>query len=135
MNRTTAFMFVAVSLTWAASCKTVDPYIATGETLNTVGQEFVVVASAMNRGLDEHVISTVDYKRWAEFAHRFKTSYSLAVAMWTFAVDHKDDIQKGKATDIILALSAELATFTPLVVNLVHPMPPVVAPAPSGGSL
>lgn len=95
-------------------CKTVDPYIATGETLHVVGQEFVSVGLAMNKGLDNHTVTVEQYRKWVAFAVRFKPAYAIAVKAWEVG-------DKDTAKENIIALAAELSTFAPLAVQLIEP--------------
>lgn len=120
MRRTIAMLF----LTWACSCKTLDPYIATGETINMVAAEFLVVGEAMNKAIDANLLTREQYDRWVLFVEKFKVSHALARRTWNFALANQDNIKKGEATTIILNLSAELAEFTALAVQLGHPTPP-----------
>lgn len=121
MTRMLAVMF----LTWACSCKSLDPYVATGETINMVGQEFLVVGDAMNKAIDANMLTKEQYDRWVAFVEKFKVSHALARRTWKFALANDDNIAKGDATNIILNLSAELAEFMALAVELAdHRRPP-----------
>lgn len=100
------------------ACKHVDPYIATGESLKALGQDFIAAGAAMNDLATSHAITPEQYTTWARFATKFKPSYALAVRTWTFATSEKD---KQDVQDIIIDLSGQLASFTPLLVQLVGP--------------
>lgn len=115
---------MTVALTFAAvSCKGVDPFIASGEIHHGLAHEFIEVGTAMNKAYDENAISWTEYSRWAEFAKRFKPAYALATKTLEVALRNRDAIEEGKAKDILIALSAELSSFLPLVIELARPRP------------
>lgn len=109
---------MALSLTWATSCKTIDPYVASGEVMHDVTREVIDTGAIIYKACNDHVLTAVQCDNWVKFVDKFKVSRALAIKTWRFAVAHDDAIEKGKAIDIIMALSAELGEFTELVLAL-----------------
>lgn len=111
-------IIVIMSLTWATSCKTIDPYVASGELEHNITREVIETGTLMFRACNDHVLTAAQCDGWVKFVEKYKKGRALAIKTWRFAVANDDAIQKGKAVDIILALSAELSEFTSLVIQL-----------------
>jgi hypothetical protein len=99
-------------------CKGVDPAVASGEVIHTVTREVIETGFAVYDACKSGRLTDAQCDAWATFVAKFKTSRAIALKAWNYGVDNEDAIQKGKATDIILSLSAELGEFTRLVLDL-----------------
>lgn len=109
---------IMATLTWATACKTIDPYVASGEVIHDITREVVETGAVIFRECNNHTLTATQCDNWVKFVEKFKVSRAIAIKTWRFAVAHNDDIEKGKAIDIMMALSAELGEFTELVLSL-----------------
>lgn len=108
----------AVMMVWAVSCKTIDPYIATGELEHTVTREVIDTGTRIAQACKLGQLAAAECEGWRDFAVRYKVARALYLKTWRFAVANQDAIEQRKATDIILKLSAELDEYTSLVLAL-----------------
>lgn len=88
-----------------AACTHTQAYVATGESLVTLGETFVATGHLMDSALDKGAVTPEQYRRWAAFAHYFKPTYDVAADRWL----HSDDTAAQHAAAVLAALSAELA--------------------------
>lgn len=99
-------------LVLCVACTASQAYVATGEGLVTLGNEFVVTAEAMNAGIDAHRVTEQQYDAWRAFALRFKAVYPGACRLYRTALDKSDHSQRDQAAALLTGLSAELAIWS-----------------------
>lgn len=116
VRRQSLMVVLALSIL-VTGCKTVDPFIVSGESLDTVAKEFIAIGQAMNKAHDEGKITDEQYRKWGAFAVKFKVSFRVAVAAWNLATSTQDALAMANVRDTIHALSNELSTFAPLVID------------------
>lgn len=104
-----------VVLALSACATASNTFIATGQTLQSAGQEFVATAALFDRGLDSGAITVEQYAAWRDFGHKFKATYPVAVELWKAAQLANDDVLSGKVQNIITDLVSELVKFYALV--------------------
>lgn len=98
-----------------SGCSSVTPFVVTGKTLAALDNQVADVGLAMNAGLDSGKVSKEDYRKWAEFAKRFKTFNPMAVAAWKTAVDLNDAALAGDFGAAIARLAEEFAPFVEFI--------------------
>ncbi len=108
---------VLVLMVTLAGCQGVDPFIATSQTLNQVGVQFVEVGTQMNRLYDAGQVDKETYRKWRDFAIKFKVSYPLACASFDAAVAIHDATKAGLENEKLSALARELAQFAVMLVQ------------------
>ena len=89
--------------------------VVTGESINTVGQQFVATGQAMNRALDAKQVTVEQYRSWAKFAHSFQATYPKLVEGWKVAVRSNDAVKQKEIGQAIVALSTELVQYIQLL--------------------
>jgi hypothetical protein len=104
-----------------AACTHVDPYVASGESLNAAGQTFVTTSRAFDRAYDAGLITNAQYGTWAVFGRKFQATYPAALALWQAAVHVGDAAQVGGARALVTQLVSELAVFYAQIQTLVFP--------------
>lgn len=105
-------LMVVSSLILLTSCKTLDPYIVSGESLSILADTFVDTAKVMDKGFEDGVIDVATYATWASFGVKFQMAYPLAIRLWKLAVDTQDKKLLDQSTRILTDLTLELATFS-----------------------
>ena len=93
------------------ACASQTGFVITAESLNSIGQQFVAVGTAYNQALDAKKITVEDYRAWAEFAKKFKTSYPIAVEGWKSGVKINDAALQKSSVALISSLVGELGKF------------------------
>jgi len=73
-----------------AACGGGRQLVVTGETLDSMGKQFVSTAQMYNSLHDQQLISDAEYRVWADFARYFKTVYPATVDMWQEAARQPD---------------------------------------------
>lgn len=91
-----------------ASCAHGKAWQATGESIDALGQTFLLTAKAVDTAYDAKHLSEAEYARWRTFVRYFKPTYDMAADRWL----HGDDTATEHAAVVLAALAAELATFT-----------------------
>jgi len=73
-----------------AACGGGRQLVITGETLDSMGKQFVTTANMYNSLHDQGQITDDEYRAWAEFARYFKVVYPATVDMWQEAARQPD---------------------------------------------
>jgi hypothetical protein len=107
-----ALLFVVLLV---AACRSSAGYVVTGESLDALGQSFVKVGEAYNKGLDAKSVTSEQYRTWASFAKKFQTAYPPAVQMWKASVAVNDAALTKKSNEIVVALVGELVKLGAVV--------------------
>lgn len=94
-----------------SSCAGPRGYVASGEALAAIGQQFVQTGHLYDTLLEKKLITPEQYRPWAAFAKEFQWSYPKAVEMWRLAVRSEDAAAAGKLEEVVLALKNQLLTF------------------------
>lgn len=102
------------------SCKTVDPFVMSGQVLNSVGEQFISVATAMEEAHEAGVLPEEKYQVWVQFATKFKAAFPAAVRLWNIGVVTNDDLMANQATKLIGDLAAPLAQFAADIQKIVE---------------
>lgn len=102
----------------APACTNLTPYVVTGDSLVTVGNQFADLGEMMNRGLDAGKVTPEQYRTWAEFGRRFKVVYPATVNAWNAALEAHDKALQGDLAGAVARLTAELAGFVELATRL-----------------
>jgi hypothetical protein len=106
LNR--AMVLMAAFAILAGCTTTLD---ATGQTLSSVGSEFVQVAHIYEDGCKLGTIKPDACAMFRVFGVKFKASYPLAVGLWNAARAGNDKAVAGKAQEAITELATELTTL------------------------
>ncbi len=93
------------------ACKTVQPFVVSGQVLNTLGQEFVHVAAEFEAGFASGKISSDAYGKFREFGMKFQAAYPAAVHLWQLSVLTNDKVLESQSLAIIADLMGPLADF------------------------
>lgn len=103
-------LVIALALT---SCQTTRAtrYIVTGQTIDTVGQQFIAAAPVMMKLHVEGKLSDESYAKWQAFAVKFKATYHLAVSIYGAAVDAQDMTMLEQTVSMVGHLGQELQSF------------------------
>ncbi len=110
----------AVLIVVGIQCTAHDRFVATGDSLALLGQQFAATAAMMDQGLDRGAVSVEQYRAWRDFGEKFKPSYSLAVELWKIARRAQDAKLEAQAAEVLAQLSIDLARFYDAVA---HPAP------------
>lgn len=94
-----------------SACSTVAPFVATGESLAALDNQFADTGAAFNAGLDAGKVTPEQYRPWAEFAKRYKPLARMAVDAWKASIELKDKVMAGKFGEALAQLAVELAAF------------------------
>lgn len=92
-------------------CANTTGFLITGRSLNTLGESFVEVAEAMDKGALQGAISAEQYEKWAEFGAKFQATYPAAVQLWRVSVIANDVALKNNVESTLALLIAELVQF------------------------
>lgn len=104
--------FLASSLfVIACSCATVDPARVSGETLDSLGQEFVKTSEDFRALHEAGKVSDSQYEAYKEFATKFKLTYPIAIHLYALGLSLSNDGMTGEAVNMIAVLSGDLAKF------------------------
>lgn len=103
--------FLVVLLVLATACASQTGFIVTAESLDSLGKQFVAVGEAYNKALDAKKITVEEYRAWADFAKKFKTSYPIAVEGWKSGVRINDAALQKSSVALISGLVGELGRF------------------------
>jgi hypothetical protein len=95
----------------ASGCKTVAPFVATGETLAALDNQFADTGAAFNAGLDAGKLTPEQYRPWAEFGKRYKPLARMAVDAWKASIELNDKVLAGQFGAALGQLASELAVF------------------------
>lgn len=95
----------------APACTHTDRLIVAGESIDAIGDEFIVAWEAMNKGYTEGKIDKATYDKWGEFAPRGRAAYHEAASAWRAARKVGDAVAEKKWLDAALTIGAELAKF------------------------
>jgi len=104
-------IFFTVAVLLVSACTNVTPFIVSGQSLTALDNQFADTGAAMNAGLDANKVTKEDYRKWAEFAKRFKPLEDVAYKAWTTAVELNDLAVAGKFGEALALLGAELMAF------------------------
>lgn len=99
--------WLAAAGTLAASCTHTAAWRASGESIDALGQTFLLTAQAVDTAYDAKRLSEAEYARWRAFVAYFKPTFDLAADRWL----HGDETASEHAAAVLAALSAELATW------------------------
>ncbi len=103
---------LTVGVLLSIGCAHSQPLIVSGETLVQLGDQFVTVASTMDKALDAGVITSAQYSSWSAFGHKFQATYPLAVSMWETAKASGDATMQAQVLAMASTLALDLAVFT-----------------------
>ncbi len=108
-------VFAIVAAMVLANCAAHQPLIVSGESLAQLGNTFVATAAAMDKALDDKVVTQDQYDKWATFGKKFQMSFPLAVRLWRVAKDSQDATLEQQAVAMVASMAADLAEFSALV--------------------
>ena len=97
---------IALCATFAA-CTHTQAWRASGESIDALGQTFLLTAQTVDAAYDAKHLSEAEYARWRAFVAYFKPVFDTASERWL----HGDDTASEHAAAVLAALSAELATW------------------------
>lgn len=97
------------------ACTEDKALIVTGQSMVTLADQFVAVASAMDAALDSKAITPDAYNKWAAFGKKFQAAYPLATHLWQVAVDTQDQTMKQQIVAMVLSMATELGAYAALV--------------------
>lgn len=100
------------------SCTSLTPYVVTGESLKSLGAQFVAASALWDQALDTGVITHEQYQAWKDFIPKFQGAYRPAVDLWDTARKVNDAVLEKKAADVIAALAVELLALYETVQKL-----------------
>mgnify|MGYP001588598395 CR=1 FL=1 len=89
-------------------------FLKSGETLDTLGKQFVAVGQHYNALYESKKITAVQYAEWSGFAKRFQRAYPIAVDAWKIARASGDQAAEKKMEEALITLAAGL---TPLAIK------------------
>lgn len=95
----------------AFSCSTLQAEIASTETLDVTGQEFLTVATAMKAANASGDITPAQYQEWVTFGKGFKIGYPAAVKAWEDAVARKDKTAEAAAFNTITDFATKVGVY------------------------
>jgi len=108
---TATAVILLLALTLLLGCATQSGFVVTGESLDSIGNQFVAVGNAYNAALDTKKITPEQYREWATFAKQFKTAYPIAVEGWKSGVKVNDAALQKSSLALISGLVGELGKF------------------------
>jgi hypothetical protein len=114
MKLSSVLVIGCLSLT---SCKTVDAYVVSGETLQTMGETFVALVPIMVQAHEMGAISDAKFDQFKNFAVKFQVAFPAAIRLWQAAVIARDERLQAQAEAIIAALAPELTVFMQLAME------------------
>jgi len=112
MHRYLPLLFVLFLL---PACTSDKGFLISGESLNALGQTFVVTGQAMNQMLDAKQVTPEQYKAWATFALNFQSVYPSCVQTWKDAVLANDLAREQRVTQAIIVLAGSLGQWVAVV--------------------
>lgn len=89
-----------------------DVVLVSGQTVDTLGDQFIITAQLMKAGHDAGTVDDDTYHSWQVFGEKFKATYHLAVQLWIAAADTRDAGMVAQVGSIIAQLGSELGQFT-----------------------
>lgn len=92
-----------------SGCTATKAFVVTGESLEAVGQQFIIASDAMQKAQKEGRVSKEEFLQWAEFSARFDTFYSRGVDALKAARAIKDDVAAMDLEAAIGRIAIELA--------------------------
>lgn len=101
---------VAVLLLLCA-CSHQQAFIITGQSIDTLGEQFVVVAEYMNTAVESGTVSEAQYAKWAVFGKKFQAAFPAAVQLFKIALLTEDAAMREKSIDMIALMIPELLQF------------------------
>lgn len=109
MMRVSNFVLL-LGLVWTA-CAHVDPMVVTAQTMLVQADVFVATADIMDHAYETKVITTDQYKAWANFGMRFQKVYPVLVDAWNVARLVGDKGLEEDSIKRVNALMLELMAF------------------------
>lgn len=94
-----------------SGCSHTDKLIVTGEALSTAGDQFLIVARAMDEAAISGTITEAQYQEWAKFGKKFQATYVIAADLWQLAKRTQDKEMEAKAAMLIIDLVPILIEF------------------------
>ncbi len=85
--------------------------IITGESLVSLGDQFVATAAAMDTALDAKAITPATYEKWKSFGLKFQQAYPLATELWRVASDSHDAKLEAQVIALVSQLALDLGAF------------------------
>lgn len=82
--------------------------VVSGTSIQSVGEQFVVVTEQVTAGCKAQTIPQDTCTRYAAFGVQFKKTYPLAVGLWKAARASGDVAAQKKAEDVIVQLAGDL---------------------------
>lgn len=110
--------FLLILMILMSACQTAKPFVVSGESLDTLGKEFVSTARIYNRLFDERIVTSDQYRKWADFAVKFQKVYPIAVNSWKSARLANDKAAEQKVNESMVIVAKELASLTSLAYDL-----------------
>lgn len=99
---------VILSLLSLMACSHAQAFIVSGESLNTVGQEFLGMADYMDAAAKDGKVTKEQYDKWAAFGLKFVNAFPAAVHLWRLSVMLDDSEMRAKSVEVIMLLIPEL---------------------------
>lgn len=90
-----------------ASCAHTQAWHVSGESIDALGKTFLATGQALDAAYSAGRVTEAQYDKWRAFVPYFKATYDVAADRWL----HADDTAAEHAGAVLVALSAELATF------------------------
>lgn len=92
-----------------SSCTAAKAFVVTGEAIDQVGQQFIIVSNAMQTGLQSGRVSKEEFLQWAAFSARFDAFYGRGVDALKAARAIRDDVAARDLEAAIGRLAIELS--------------------------
>lgn len=117
MKKLSLSLVAAVAL---SSCAHRQALIVTGDTLESLGDQFLATAALFNAALEKEDITREQYDTFKEFALKFKVVYPAAVHLWELAVISNDALLQQRVLAMIGDLVEPLAKFSADIMKVVE---------------
>lgn len=104
-----------------SSCSHTPPLVITARSIAALDETFVGTANMMEAALDAHHVTAEQYAQWRDFGLRYQASEELALKLYDAAAAAHDTSTQGQAAAVLASFETELATYTALVFQAVHP--------------
>ena len=112
--RSVALMLVLVILAGCASSSIEQRHktlIATAQVIDSASIQFAEVGRLYNSMLDAKQVTPEEYRRWAEFAQRFKATFPVLATGWKAAAVANDSQSLESLEKILTPLLTELSVL------------------------
>lgn len=104
-------ILLALVLALAACAQSQGTLLATGQTLDALGQQFVTLGGQLKAAKAAGQVSDQDYAKWVGFVPQFKIGFAQAEQAWQTAYKAGQKDAPQSTIDLITGLKDQLVTF------------------------